>query len=117
MSERDQRSEVVGTAMYPDPKEEWKQAVEDNPNSDSRSQPIRGAVSRHIHDRSCSAGGEISKEIHDDLTDLNTQQQSVVQRLNEINGHLKDIHEAVVGSAIDSETKASFRRSGSDLSG
>ena len=35
MSDRDQRSEMVGIAVYPDTKEEWKQAVEDDPNADS----------------------------------------------------------------------------------
>jgi hypothetical protein len=105
MTDRDCRDEMIGIKVYPDTKEEWEQAVKDDPDADTLSQLVRVAVSRHIHDRSGSTGGGISEEIHEHLTDLNTQQQSVAQRLNEINGQLKDIHDAIVGSAIDSETK------------
>jgi hypothetical protein len=77
MTDRDCRDEMIGIKVYPDTKEEWEQAVKDDPDADTLSQLVRVAVSRHIHDRSGSTGGGISEEIHEHLTDLNTQQQSV----------------------------------------
>lgn len=105
MTDQNRRDEMIGIKVYPDTKEEWEQAVEDDPDADTLSQLIRVAVSRHIYDRAGSSGGELSEEIHEHLTDIHTQQQSVVQRLNEINGQLTDVHDEVVGSAIDSDTK------------
>jgi hypothetical protein len=100
VTDQNQRSEMIGLAVYPDIKEEWKQAVEDDPDADSLSQLIRVAVSRHIYDRSKS-GSEVSQEIHDELTELLSQQQTLDQRLNEMSGQLREIRDAVVGSEAD----------------
>ena len=105
MSDRGQRSERVGIVVYPNTKEKWEQAAEDDPDADSLSQFVRVAVNRYLHDRSNGSNAEASEEIHEHLAELQTQQQSALQRLDGINGQLSDIRDAVVGSAVDSETK------------
>lgn len=105
MSDRDQRSEMVGIAVYPETKEEWQQAAEDDLDADTLSQFIRVAVNRYIYNRSNGPGDEISEEVHDQLTELNAQQEALGRRLNEITAQLSEIREAVVGAEILSDTE------------
>lgn len=111
MSDRGQRSERVGIVVYPNTKEKWEQSAEDDPDADSLSKFVRVAVNRYLHDRSNGSNAEASGEIHEHLADLQTQQQSALQRLDGMNDQLSDIRDAVVGSAVDPGTKDSPRTS------
>ncbi|MFP8951656.1 hypothetical protein ACLI4Z_01610 [Natrialbaceae archaeon A-arb3/5] len=45
----DQRTERVGIVVYPETKEEWKQAAENDPDADTLSQFVRVAVSQYTY--------------------------------------------------------------------
>lgn len=105
MSEGSSRNAVVTLAVYPDTKEKWKKAVNEDPDADSLSQLIRVAVSRYLHEDTGSSEDAL-QEVHQQLTELNSQQNRLAQHLDEIKGQLTDIREAVTGSAAGPETEA-----------
>lgn len=98
---------MISFVVYPETKTEWQEAVESNeyPNIDSLSQLARIAINQYLHDQSSGSGAEVSQEVHEQLTELNTQQEGINQRLDEIKGQLSDVRETVVGSEISSETE------------
>lgn len=106
MSDEDRRNEIVTLAVYPDTKDQWESAAQDDPDADSLSQLVRVAVNRYLHDRANGSSGEVSQEIHEQLMELNTQQEQLAQHLNGIKGQLTDIREAVTGEAVGPETEA-----------
>lgn len=106
MSEQDHQDAVITVAVYPETKAEWEEAVEDDLNTDSLSQLIRLAVSQYLADQSSGTGGAFSEELHEPLTQLNTQQDRLTHQLDELEGQLADIREAVVGSTVGPETEA-----------
>ena len=79
MNDEDRRNEIVTLAVYPDIKDQWESAVQDDPDADSLSQLVRVAVNRHFHDRVNGSSGAVSQEIHEQLTELNTQQEQLAQ--------------------------------------
>ena len=106
MNDEDRRNEIVTLAVYPDTKDEWESAAQDDPDADSLSQLVRVAVNRYLHDRASGSSGEVSQEIHEQLTELNTQQEQLAQHLDGIKGQLTDVREAVTGEAVGPETEA-----------
>lgn len=106
MSDEDRRNAVVSLAVYPETKEAWESAATDDPNADSLSQLIRVAVNRYLTDEQGGTQGELPQEVHEQLTDLNSQQKRLSQHLDEMKGQLADIREAVVGSSVGPETEA-----------
>lgn len=106
MNDEDRRNEIVTFAVYPDTKDEWESAAQDDPDADSLSQLVRVAVNRYLHDRAKCSSGEVSQEIHGQLTELNTQQEQLAQHLDGIKGQLTDVREAVTGEAVGPETEA-----------
>jgi len=106
VSEEDRRNAVVSLAVYPGTKNEWEQAVEDDLNADTLSQLIRVAVSQYLHDDYGPSSQGLSEELYQQLTELISQQEKTLQRLDQLNGRLTDIREGMSGSQIDQETKA-----------
>ena len=64
------------------------------------------AVNRYLHNRANGSSGEISQEIHEQLTELNTQQKQLAQHLDGIKGQLTDVRKAVTGEVAGPETEA-----------
>jgi predicted transcriptional regulator len=106
MSDEDRRNEIVTLAVYPDIKNQWESAAQDDPDADSLSQLVRVAVNRYLHDQVNGSSEEVSQEIHEQLTELNTQQEQLAQHLDGIKGQLTDVREAVTGEAVGPETEA-----------
>jgi len=52
MSNEERRNAVVSLAVYPDTKDEWEDAVQEDPNTDPLSQLVRVAVSQSLHNDS-----------------------------------------------------------------
>jgi hypothetical protein len=106
MSEEKQRDSRVSLAVYENTKDEWEQAVVEDPNADSLSQLIRVAVSQYLHDEYGSSTQGMSEEVHAQLNDLNSHQEATLQRLDQMNGRLGDVREALAGTEVDAETEA-----------
>lgn len=106
MSDENRRNAVISLAVYPDTKDEWEAAADEDPNADSLSQLIRVAVNRYLHEQAGASSGEVTQEIHDQLTELNTQQKQLAQHLDGIKGQLTDVREAVTGESVGPETEA-----------
>jgi hypothetical protein len=105
MSDENRRDAVISLAVYPDTKDEWESAAEKDPNADSLSQLVRVAVNRYLQDRANGSSGEVSQEMHEQLTELNTQQKQLAQHLDGLKGQLADIREAVTGESVGPETE------------
>jgi len=106
MSGQNRRSERIQLAVYPDTKEEWEQAIERDPNVDSISQLVRLAVNLYLNDDSNRSGASVAQDVHEHLTDLNTRQEKVLQRLDQVNGRVTDVRDAVIETEVGSEIEA-----------
>lgn len=106
MSDENRRDAVVSLAVYPDTKEKWENASEEDPNADSLSQLVRVAVQRYLYERDNDSSGEISEEVHELLRNMNNQQEALAQRMDELKGQLTDVREAVSGEEVSPEIEA-----------
>ncbi|MFB6236099.1 MAG: hypothetical protein ABEH81_13475 [Halopenitus sp.] len=106
MSDQNRRNCRVELAVYRDTKEEWERAVENDPNVASVSQLVRLAVNLYLNDDNDTSGASVAQDVHEHLTDLTTRQQKVLQRLDQVNGRLTEIRDAVVGTEVGPEIEA-----------
>lgn len=106
MSDQNRRSERIQLAVYPDTKEEWARAIKKDPNVDSISQLVRLAVNLYLNDDNDTSGASVAQDVHDHLSDLSTRQEKMLQRLDQVNGRVTDVRDAVVGTEVGPEIEA-----------
>lgn len=106
MSDQTRRTAVVTLAVYPATKEEWEAAAENDPNADSLSQLVRVAVNRYLNEQFGDSSRGVSQDVHEQLTELNSQYGRLASEFDELKGQLTDIRDEVTGTTVGPEIEA-----------
>lgn len=94
----------ISIAVHEETRDDWKDAAEDDPQTDSMAQLIRIAVAQYLNDTDDTSSTGVPDGIEEQLSDLAAQHHDITRTLNELRGQSDDIHEAVT-SSVDPETE------------